>query len=92
MFGEPSEQEQAMVNAAYRQSRALHRLGAPKLAQMDWERLFSSASPPGAPTPSVAKATLTRDSRRRWELARKANRSGVTPAFRLAKAIMERKA
>lgn len=60
-------------------------------ARLDWERIFSSANPPGAVTPSLAKATLTRDSRRRWELARKARR-GVTPAYRLQKAILGIKA
>lgn len=64
-------------------------LGAPALAQLNWDAFSKSAEPPGAAQPSLAKATLTRDSRRRWELARKARR-GVTPAFLLAMAISRR--
>ncbi len=92
--GEPADTEYLSVNDALALARRLRKVGGARLmlARMNWERLFSSATPPGAATPTVAKASLTRDSRRRWELARKANRSGVTPAFRLAKAIMERKA
>jgi hypothetical protein len=48
------------------------------LSRLDWEKLFQSASPPGALPPKIAKLTLTREAtRRRWERSR-ALRSGVT--------------
>ena len=42
------------------------------LAQVPWSKLMSQTHAPGAPTPSVAKSALTRDSRRRAQLARQA--------------------
>ena len=45
-------------------------------AGMDWEKLFSSANPPGAPTPKVAKATYTRLALRQHHQRRQALRSG----------------
>jgi len=47
-----------------------------RFAAMAWERLFSSASPPGAVTPSVARASLTRQALSRKAEAQKAARSG----------------
>jgi hypothetical protein len=60
-------------------ARRIRALGAKRLllAQMDWDRLFSSATPPGAPTPEVAKASLTRHAIRQKEQRRKALRSGI---------------
>jgi hypothetical protein len=45
---------------------AVRRIGASRLllARMDWERLFSSASPPGAMTPKLARASLTRQAKK----------------------------
>jgi hypothetical protein len=43
---------------------------------MNWERLFSSANPPGASTPAIARDSLTRDAIRRKEARRRALRSG----------------
>jgi hypothetical protein len=54
------------------------------LARLDWERLFSSANPPGAVAPSTAKETLTRDSRRRWENIRKARRGSASKSEMVA--------
>jgi hypothetical protein len=63
------------------------RIGACRLllARLDWDRLFSSANPPGAMTPTVARESLSRQAnRRRWERQR-ALRSGVRG---LARGIM----
>lgn len=64
------------------------------LAQINWANLQADPKESAIEVqPSVAKATLTRDSRRRWELARKARReaSALNPLFALQKAIAGRR-
>lgn len=59
---EPSEREIVEVSKTVALSAAVRAIGAQRLllARMDWDRLFSSANTPGALTPEVARATMTR--------------------------------
>ncbi len=59
---------------------AVSRIGATRLllAQMDWDRLFTSANPPGAPAPGVARATLTRQAIRDTKARRAAARANAS--------------
>ncbi len=77
---DPADAEAHEITLTVALVAAVSRIGATRLllAQMDWERLFSSANPPGAATPAVAKETLTRQAIRRKELRRKALRSGAS--------------
>lgn len=45
-------------------------------ASLNWDNLFASASPPGAPRPQVAQASYTRLARRQQIERRRALRSG----------------
>jgi hypothetical protein len=79
---DPATSEEHDVEHTVALTAAVRRLGGSRLlfARLDWERLFSSASPPGAPTPTVARATLTRqamkDAAARQKARRAATRSG----------------
>lgn len=86
---EPAEVEARDVDLTLDLTRRATEIGAKRLllAQMNWERLFSSASPPGAPTATVARETLTRAAIRRKEAARRAFRSGVSGLARAIRAV-----
>jgi len=86
---DPAEVEAADVEATRSLSDRVFAIGEPRLliARMDWEKLFSSANPPGAVAPSLARETLTRQAIRRKEERRRAFRSGtsgLTNAIRAA--------
>jgi hypothetical protein len=86
-IGDPTDVEAQQIVTALAILAGARRIGAFRLllARLDWERLFSSANPPGASTPANARETLTRQAnRRRWERQR-ALRSGV---HGLARAIV----
>jgi hypothetical protein len=76
---DPIETETKDVSRTVALTAAVFRIGQPRLllAKMDWEKLYSSANPPGAVAPSVARDTLTRQAIRRKENARRAYRSGI---------------
>jgi hypothetical protein len=78
--------EQADLDRTLDLTARVCRLGARRLllARLDWERLFSSANPPGAPQPSVARATLTRQAVRDTAARRRAVRSAATTRRRYA--------
>lgn len=93
---EPATLEAASVTASVALHAAMRPIGATRLlhAAIDWTKLQGpSAEPLIEAQPSVAKATLTRDSRRRWELARKARQESTrqNPMFALSQAIAGRK-
>jgi hypothetical protein len=75
---DPTELEAKGIAQTVALTATVARLGAMRLllARMDWDRLFSSANPPGAMTPTVARETLTRHAIRRKESRRRALRSG----------------
>lgn len=72
--------EAESVSAALALSASVRAIGASQLlhARMNWERLFSSANPPGAATPAIARDSLTRQAIRRKEDRRRAYRSGAS--------------
>src|SRR5678815_3530198 len=76
---EPAVIENESVSQTLALSASVRAIGAQRLlhARMDWERLFSSANPPGAVTPTVAREKLTRQAIRRKEERRKSLRSGA---------------
>jgi hypothetical protein len=76
---EPAEIEAADVREAVALEAAVSRLGARQLLMrgMNWERLFSSANPPGAMSPESAREQLTRLAVRKQLARRKAFRSGA---------------
>lgn len=76
---DPVEAETNDVSRTVALTAAVFAIGEPRLlaARMDWEKLFSSANPPGAVTPSIARETLTRQAIRRKEDRRRAYRSGM---------------
>src|SRR5689334_14236955 len=84
---DPTELESADVAQTVALTAAVFRIGQPRLllARMDWEKLFSSANPPGAVDPSLARETLTRQAIRRKEERRRAFRSGVSGLARAIK-------
>lgn len=51
-------------------------------ARLNWDTLFNSANPPGAPAPDVAKATYTRIARQQQKQRQMARRSGPAGLFR----------
>lgn len=62
----------------------VRRLGLPAQllsARIAWERLQGDSIALGALEPSTAHAVLTRDSRRRWALARTRRRHALTAAL-----------
>ncbi len=77
---DPTSVEDKAVTEAVALTAAVLRIGQPRLlmAKMDWEKLFTSANPPGAISPENARETLTRQAIRRKEERRKAYRSGVS--------------
>jgi len=84
---DPEAQEAHDISHTVALTAAVRRLGASRLllARLDWERLFSSANPPGAPTPTVARATLTRQAKKdgaaRQKARRAVSRAGHARAF-----------
>lgn len=47
-------------------------------SRLNWDNLFESANPPGAPNPSVARGSYTRDALRTYHTRRAAYRSGIS--------------
>jgi hypothetical protein len=74
----PEVAEAADVEATRSLTERVLAIHEPRLlmARMDWEKLFSSANPPGAVAPGMARETLTRQANRRKEQRRRALRSG----------------
>lgn len=77
----PEHDEAVAVRSSTQVMSMVRRLGLPPQllsARIAWERLHGDQRTPGAPTPSVAKSTLTLDSRRRWALARQRRRQSLS--------------
>ncbi len=55
-------------------------------ARINWDKLFESASPPGAPSPSVARGSYTRDALRSYHARRTEMRSGLSGLSRAIRA------
>lgn len=79
-LNDPVDIEAQDITRTVALTAAVFRMGQPRLlmARMDWEKLFSSANPPGAVAPSMARETLTRQAIRRKEERRRAFRSGAS--------------
>lgn len=77
---DPATVETDSIATTVALTAAVFHIGQPRLllARMDWEKLFSSANPPGAVAPSIARETLTRQAIRRKEDRRRAFRSGMS--------------
>ena len=74
-LGNLEHQEQARIRVSQEIWHAVRKLGIDRrllLAQLNWDAIFRSAEPPGAPMPNVARSSLTRDARRKARLQRQA--------------------
>lgn len=83
-LSEPERAEFALVEEE-RETRAVaFAVGQPclRMRQLRWEKLFMSALSRGAPTPVVARETLTRAANRRRSERQKAMRSGTAGLLR----------
>ena len=81
--------EESGVRFYDRLTQRMFAIGAQRLlmAGLDWEKLFSSANPPGAPAPKVAQATYTRVARQQQkqrQMARRSGSAGLRKAIRAA--------
>ncbi len=85
---DPTIVEDKSVTEAVALTAAVFRIGQPRLliARMNWEKLYTSANPPGAAAPSIARETLTRQAIRRKEGRRRAYRSGMSGLARAIRA------
>jgi hypothetical protein len=52
-------------------------------ARVNWDNLFASASPPGAPSPRIARGSYTRDALRAYHKRRRELRGGLARALAL---------
>lgn len=84
---EPATREASEVAVLFALVMSLRRVGAVNMlyAHVNWESLFASADPPGAPSPDVARGSFTRDALRSHHQRRQALRSGHAG---LARAIL----
>ena len=85
---EPSALEALNVTVCIALDAALGPIDGRRLlfARMSWDRLFSSANPPGAISPNSAHASLTRNAQRRKHARQKALRSGPIGLLRAIRA------